>query len=138
MESDEILVSFDVSSFFTNVPVDEAISIIRRILGEDRTLGDRTSLSLELIAELLGMCLKSTYFSYGGNFYEQKEGAAMGSPVSAVVANLYMEFFEELALETAPTRPRLWKRYVDDTFCILRKGSTEELLHHLNGVQSSR
>ena len=42
---------------------------------------------------------------------------------------------EELALETAPTRPRLWKRYVDDTFCILRKGSSEELLHHLNGVR---
>ena len=46
-----------------------------------------------------------------------------------------MGFFEELALETAPTRPRLWKRYVDDTFCILRKGSTEELLHHPNGVR---
>ena len=75
------------------------------------------------------------YFSFGGNFYEQKVGAAMGSPVSAAVANLYMEFFEELALETAPTRPRLWKRYVDDTFCILRKGSAEELLHHLNGVR---
>ena len=42
---------------------------------------------------------------------------------------------EEMALETAPTRPRLWKRYVDDTFCILRRGSTEELLHHLNGVR---
>ena len=70
VESDEILVSFDVSSFFTNVPVDEAISVIRRKLGEDGTLGDRTSLSPERIAELLGMCLKSTYFSYGGSFYE--------------------------------------------------------------------
>ena len=59
----------------------------------------------------------------------------MCSPVSAVVAKLHMEFFEELALETALTRPRLWKRYVDDTSCILRKGSTEELLHHLNGVR---
>ena len=46
-----------------------------------------------------------------------------------------MGFFEELALETAPTRLRLWKRYVDDTFSILRKGSTEELLHHHNGVR---
>ena len=135
VESNEILVSFDVSSLFTNVPVDEAISVICRKLEEDGILGDRTFLSPERIAELLGMCLKSTYFSYGGSFYEQKEGAAMGSLVSAVVANLYMEFFEELALETAPTRPRLWKRYVDDTFCILRKGSTEELLHHLNGVR---
>ena len=135
VESDEILVSFDVSSLFTNVPVGEAVSIIHKRLMEDETLGDRTSLSPERIADLLEMCLRSTYFSFGGNFYEQKEGAAMGSPVSAVVANLYMEFFEELALDTAPTRPRLWKRYVDDTFCILRKGSTKELLHHLNGVR---
>ena len=52
-----------------------------------------------------------------------------------MVANIYMEFFEELALGMAPTRPKPWKRYVDDTFCILRKGSTEELLHHLNRVR---
>ena len=44
----------------------------------------------------------------------------MYSTVSAVAANLYMEFFEELALEMALTRPRLWKRYVDDTLCIIR------------------
>ena len=100
-----MLVNFDVSSLFTNVPVDEAVSVILRNLREDETLQDKTILSPEWVAELLETCLKSTYFSYGGSFYEQKEGAAMGSPVSAVVANLYIEFFEELALETAPTRP---------------------------------
>ena len=55
-------------------------------------LVERTPLSPDRIAEVLGLCLKSTYFSYGGKFYEQREGAAVGSPVSAVVANLYMEF----------------------------------------------
>ena len=52
----------------------------------------------------------TTYFSFWRNFIEQKEGSAMGSPISAVVANLYMELFEELALETAPTRPTQEKR----------------------------
>ena len=39
------------------------------------------------------------------------------------------------SLRPSDFRPRLWKRYVDDTFCILRKGSTEELLRHLNRVR---
>ena len=77
---------------------------------------------------LVHLCLKSTYFSYSGEFYEQRQGAAMGT---AVVANLYIE---ELALESAPSRPRFRKRYVDDTCCIMRSGEVEHLLHHLNDV----
>ena len=84
VESDEILVSFDVSSLFTNVPVREAVSIICKKLGEHETLGNRTVLFPKWIAELLEMWLKSTYFSFGVNFYEQKEGAAMGSLVSTL------------------------------------------------------
>ena len=98
-------------------------------------LVERTPLSPDRIAEVLGLCLKSTYFSYGGEFYEQRERAAVGSPVSAVVANLYMEFFEELALESAPSRSRLWKRYVDDTCCILKTGDVGGLLNHLNSLR---
>ena len=56
----------------------------------------------------------------------------MGSPVSAVVAD---HFFEELALRTAPAKPGLWKSYVDDTYCIVKKGAVEELLTPLNSVQ---
>ena len=61
----------------------------------------------------------------------------MGSPVSAVVANLYMEFFEELALRTAPARPRIRKRYVDDTLTLVMKGDVDELLVHLNSIRPS-
>ena len=51
----------------------------------------------------------------------------MGSPVSA---NLYME----LALQSAPSRPRFRKRYVDDTCCTMEKDEVEPLLNHLNIV----
>ena len=135
LDPEELLVSFDVTSLFTNVPVDEAVEVTRRLLEEDETLGERTALTADSIAELLKLCLKSTYFRFEGKFYEQREGAAMGSPVSAVIANLYMEYFEQRALETAPQRPRLWRRYVDDTCCIVKRGSVDALLDHLNSVR---
>ena len=89
MEAEKALVSFNVTSMFTNVPIDKAVDVIcRKLTEEEEELVERTPLLVERIAELLQLCLKSTYFSYNGEFYEQRQG--MGSLVSAVVANLYL------------------------------------------------
>ena len=96
------LTSYDVSALFTSIPVPDAIKAVRIKLDEDPRLQDRTPLSRERILELLSFCLNTTFFSYRGVIYKQKHGAAMGSPVSPIIANLYMEGFEEIALRTAP------------------------------------
>ena len=59
----------------------------------------------------------------------------MGSPVSAVIANLYMEEFEERAIATATYKPKIWKRYVDDTFTFLGKDYVDGFLQQLNSQQ---
>ena len=64
VEEDEILVSFDMSTLFTNVPIDEAVRVIHDRLRNDETLCDRTTLSPDRVAELLEVCLRSTYFCY--------------------------------------------------------------------------
>ncbi len=89
------MVSFDVESLFINVPIDGAVQAALRKLENDPSLADRTTLTPAQIADLLTFVLRSTYFQYNGSIYEQQEGAAMGSPVSAVIANLSMESFEE-------------------------------------------
>ena len=41
---DELLVSFDVSSLFTNVPLNEAVQVIQRKLEQDDTLANRATI----------------------------------------------------------------------------------------------
>ena len=94
-----------VSALFTSVPVDPALNIIKDLLEKDHTLKERTVLTVSDIILLLEFCLKNTYFSFQDQFYEQVEGATMGSPVSHIVANLYMEYLEQKALSTAPHPP---------------------------------
>ena len=61
----------------------------------------------------------------------------MGSPVSTVVANLVMEDVEKRARSTFHSPPKLWKRYVDNTFVIIHKNSVEDFLYHLNTIENS-
>ena len=95
-----IYLSFDVVSLFTKVPIDEALQVVSTALQNDSSLSDRTAIPIETICNLVELCLKSTYFQFENNFYKQIEGASMGSPLSPVIANLYMEYFESLALES--------------------------------------
>ena len=109
---------FDVDFSFTSVcpvhlsPNRSCLTIIKDLLEKDTTLKERTVMEVSDTILLLEFCLKNTYFSFQDQFYEQVEGAAMGSPVSPIVANLYMESLEQKALSTAPNPPRFWHRFV--------------------------
>lgn len=61
---DELMVSFDVKSLFTNVPVGEALDVIYEKLIPDDTLEERTALTPPQIIKLLHICLRTTYFLY--------------------------------------------------------------------------
>ena len=94
-----------MSALFTSVPIEPALKIIKDLLVKDPTLKDRTVIGIDDIILLLGFCLKNTYFSFQGQFFEQVEGVTMGSPVSPIVAKLYMEYVQQKALSTAPHPP---------------------------------
>ena len=94
IEPDEELRSYDMSALFASIPVDKALEVIIEKLEEDQTLMDRTPLAPDDI-RLLNFCRKCTYFLFQGECYPQIHGAAMGSLVSLIVCNLYMEYCEQ-------------------------------------------
>ncbi len=61
----------------------------------------------------------------------------MVSPLSPVVANIFMESFENIAITTFRRLPKIWKRYVDDTFEILSKYVARSFLVHINKINEA-
>ena len=108
---------------------------MKKKLEEDTELQNRTILPVNNILELLAFCLNNTYFVFKDTFYEQTKGAAMGSPISPIIANIFMEAFERKALATALHPPRVWRRYVDDTWVIQQQEHKQQFLHHINTVE---
>ena len=89
-----VLFLYEVESLLTHVSVKGAVQAALQRLQTNNKLMTRTSLTLLHIADLLEFVSKSTYLTNKESLYEQKEGVAMSSLVSAVVANLYTEVFE--------------------------------------------
>lgn len=97
---------------YTQIPIQEPFELLKPVFTEE-------------IVNLFQFVVTSLYFLYDGAFYEQVDGVAMGSPLSPVVANFYMEAFEHLALEHALLKPSVFKCYIDDTFVVWPHGIGE-------------
>jgi len=108
-------VSFDVESLFIQISIKDTLDIIKSLYEV-----------LSSLIPLIVHCLTTLYFSYNDQFYEQTSEAAMGSSISLVIANIFVEHFEKGALQKAPEKPEVWFRYVDDTFVIWRHGRVEK------------
>ena len=96
-------------------------------------------LALDKIIKLVELCVSNNVFSFGESFYKQKFGCSMGSPLSPVLANLYMEYFETTIINAIKPKDMLWMRYVDDiiTFWDERWGNFNEFLSKLNALVPS-
>ena len=129
------LVSFDVVSLFTKVPLDYTIELILDQIYIQKRV--EMKLKREEMKRLLQMCTKEMHFSFNGVIYRQVNGVAMGSPLGPVLANVFMVELEKSLIPQLGDDIKLWYRYVDDTFTIIRKGKVEEVLASLNGFHES-
>ena len=127
--------SFDVSSLFTNVPLDETIQIC---LDKLYALPDPPTLPRSVLKVLLEFVTKKSHFIFNGQYYDQIDGVAMGSPLGPVLANIFMCHFEEKWVLNSNARPSACFRYVDDTFTLFdNKNTATRFLHYLNNCHAN-
>ena len=129
------LIHFDVTSLFTNVPLDFTIHVIlKRIYDEDEV---NTNILKQQMRDLLLLCTINEHFSYNGDIYTQADGVAMSSPLGPVLAGIFMVELEKTILPTLREHLSLSKRYVDGTISYIKEESIEHVLSKLNGYQDN-
>ena len=127
------LVSFDVKSLFTNVPLDDILNFLPEIIGEELD-----GIPCTKIVELIKLCVENSCFTFNGEFFSQTFGIAMGNPLSPILANLYMEYFETKLLPSVKDRNVKWLRYVDDILCFWPvDNDIDVFLDRINGLAPS-
>ena len=134
IDVNEKIVSFDVVSLFTSIPVDLAIQIVKEELSNKKVWEQHTKLHAHQIIQLLQFVLNNSYFMYECSHYHQVFGCPMGSPVSAVIAELVMQRIEKIALASSPIPIRWWKRYVDDSNACIKETEISTFHSHLNSI----
>ncbi|XP_057298389.1 uncharacterized protein LOC130629264 [Hydractinia symbiolongicarpus] len=127
----ECMVSFDVTSLYTSVPIKDTLNII---IENDVAFGEKTKIPVPDFLRLVELLLTKTWYLFNKNFYTQTDRVAMGGLASSVVAEIYMQAHETAALLTSDRRPKVWKRFVDDVFAIIKRSHLEEFHEHINGL----
>ena len=108
------LVSFDVKSLFTNVPLNKTIQVILNRVYTEKLIP--TTLKKRILKKLILDTCSKTAFLCGGTIYEQKDGVSMGASLGPVLANIIMTELEKAVVNRLihSGRIKFYARYVDN------------------------
>ena len=89
------LVSLDIVNLYTNIPINDTLNILRDNLMKCNKLNTQ---AIDELLNLLEVILKQNYFEFNDRFYSQRDGLAMGSPLSGLLADIYLNHYENTHL----------------------------------------
>lgn len=133
--SEECMVSFDVISLFTSVPLDHFFKLIDKNWD---SLAQFTRIPKDFFLKLLKFCLvDNNYFLSNDRFYRQVSGAPMGGPLSPIVADIVMEDLLKTSVNKLIKPPKILTKYVDDIFTVMDKNQVFPFLNILNSYHNN-
>ena len=124
------MISFDVKSLFTNVPLDKTIDyILKKVYNEKKI---QTNIPKTVLKELLYLCAKQLHSTLNNSIYIQCDSVPMGSPLGPLLVNIFMTSLVENLIPTLKSYLCSSKRYVGDTDAYVETTKVEFILNKLN------
>ena len=132
--TNNFLISYDVCSLFTSIPLKETVDIAVGLLFEHNPDFEITKNELK---KLFDFALSGTHFRFDGSVSDQIDSVAMGSPLCLILASLFMGYHEANWLQVFKDCEIILNRcYVDDIICLFNSEPDAdkffEILNKLN------
>ena len=129
--------TMDVSSLYTNIPINDAIPVISDMVLRHISEIDTFGLTVKEIDNLLTLCLQNSFFRLDGDYFLQNSGVAMGNKMGPPVAILFMHSLEQQL--STHLRPDIFMRYIDDYFGVWTQGEGQfvQFQQHINSIYPS-
>jgi uncharacterized coiled-coil protein SlyX len=138
INSDTRMCSFDIENMYTNIQRKEVTNIINNILENNIEIETNTR---EEIIFIMSVIMKQNFFQFDQQYYEQTEGLAMGAPISAILAEVFIQYMEHKYIYPVLRTRKIvaYYRYVDDILIVYdrQKTNIEQTLEELNNMQPS-
>ena len=91
IKDDEIVVSFDVTSLYKNIPITNTLNMIKDYVHSDDQFARITAIPQDKFLDLVNLVLTTTWNTFNSQFYQQTDGVAMGGPASSTTVEIYMQ-----------------------------------------------
>ena len=91
LDSHESIISLDVNSLYTNVPLKEAVEIALRRLYEHVNPPET---SRKTMKKLLNLAVSKVHFKCNGLWYVQEDDLTMGASLAVILVNLWLKEYE--------------------------------------------
>jgi hypothetical protein len=139
--NNDFMISLDVESLFTSIPVHESIELAIKTILEKKTMDPSfTKLEEKDLRQLFELCVTNMPFRFYDELYQQIDGVSMGSPLAPALADLFMTHIEsKLEQYQHKDKIKTYYRYVDDTFIIMndKKRDVDNLLDYVNSLHQN-
>ena len=127
--------SLDVKSWYTNIPVQKCLASLEEHLRKHNIV---LELPIEIIIKIFKLRTELCYFTFEEKYYLQKFGLPMGSPLSGLLACLYLEILESGPFKDIFPPNVTYFRYIDDAFVIYPdRKDIEKIKEKLNQVEET-
>lgn len=129
LQDNYVLISLDVVSLFTNIPLPLILKIIEQ---KWHNIEKFTKLTKGNFLKLINFIFDNTYFSFNNKFYKQIFGTPMGSPISTILTTMVLDHLLDHVIPTLPFQLPFIFKYVDDLICSVPAEHTQTILNIFN------